>query len=513
MARAAKPTVAIHREFQLERFVIGLLAMTSKSSVSPLVWRAGIPLGVAVIIALSPVPHGLAPHAWSYFAIFAAVIIALITEPIASAAVGLMGVTLIAVLGLPFSAAQKADPSFRLPAEAIKWALAGFSNSVVWLIFGAFVFAMGYEKTGLGRRIALGLVRRLGGNTLGLGYAVTLADLVLAPFTPSNSARSAGTIFPVVRSIPALYGSEPGESARKIGAYLMWTAFAATCVTSSMFVTAVAPNLLALELVKKATGIEITWSQWCVSFLPIGAPLLLVLPWLVYKIYPPEIRASAEVPKWAAQELTRLGPISHRELTMAGLVVVALGLWIFGGNLFDAALVALVAISLMVACRVVSWDDILGHRAAWNTLVWFATMINLADGLNKTGFIAWFGQHAAALLAGHAVIPVLVAIVAFYFLIHYVFAGLTAHTTAVLPVLLAAGAAVPGMPVRTMALLLVFCGGIMGVLTPYATGPAPVYYGCGFITRRDFWRLGLVFGLIFLGALLLIGVPMLGATK
>ena len=67
-----------------------------------------------------------------------------------------------------------------------------------------------------------------------------------------------------------------------------------------------------------------------------------------------------------------------------------------------------------------------------------------------------------------------------------------------------------GMPVRTFALLLSFTLGLMGVLTPYATGPAPVYYGSGFITRRDFWRLGLVFGAIFLGALLLIGVPTLG---
>jgi L-tartrate/succinate antiporter len=474
------------------------------------VWRAALPLGVAALIALSPAPAGLAPNAWHYFAIFSAVILALITEPLPSAAVGLIGVTLIAALGLPFSAAQKIDPAFRLPAEAIKWALAGFANSVVWLIFGAFVFAMGYEKTGLGRRIALALVRWLGGRTLGLGYAIMLADFVLAPFTPSNSARSAGTIFPVVRGIPPLYASLPGESARKIGAYLMWTAFAATCVTSSMFVTAVAPNLLALELVKKATGIEVTWVQWFTSFLPIGALLLLALPWLVYKIYPPEIRTSAEVPQWAAEELARLGAISRRELTMAALVVVALGLWIFGGHVFDAALVALVAVSLMIVCRVVSWDDILRHSAAWNTLVWFATMINLADGLNKTRFITWFGQHAAALLAGHSPLLVLVALVAFFYLVHYIFAGLTAHTTAVLPVMLAAGAAVPGMPVRTLALLLVFSLGIMGVLTPYATGPAPIYYGCGYITRRDFWRLGLIFGLIFLAALLLIGVPTLG---
>ena len=478
----------------------------------PLVWRAGLPLAVAAIIALCPTPAGLAPNAWYYFAIFVAVILALITEPLPSAAVGFIGVTLIAALGLPFTAAQKADPSFPLPAEAIKWAVAGFANSTVWLIFGAFVFAMGYEKTGLGRRIALVLVRRLGGRTLGLGYAIALADVVLAPFTPSNTARSAGTIFPVVRSIPGLFGSAPGESARKIGAYLMWTAFAVTCLTSSMFVTALAPNLLALDLIRKTAGLEITWGQWFTGFLPIGVPLLLMLPWLVYKLYPPGIRTSTEVPRWAAEELARLGRVTPREWIMAALVLLALSLWIFGNRFIDPTLVALVVISLMIVCRVVTWSDILGNAPAWNVLAWFATLVTLADGLNKTGFVGWFGKHTAALLAGYPPVGVMVALVALFFLIHYMFASLTAHATAVLPVILAAGMAVPGLPVRTFATLLAFSLGIMGVLTPYATGPAPVYYGCGFITRRDFWRLGAIFGLIFLAALLLIGVPWLGTT-
>ena len=480
--------------------------------ISPMVWRAGAPLLVGAFIAIVPVPAGLAPAAWYFFAIFAAVIVALVTEPLPGAAVGLLGVTLLAVSGLPFGGAQRAEPGFRLPAEAIKWALAGFANSTVWLIFGAFVFAMGYEKTGLGRRIALLLVRRLGGRTLGLGYAIALSDLVLAPFTPSNTARSAGTIFPVVRNIPALYGSEPGESARKIGAYLMWTAFAVTCVTSSMFVTALAPNGFALDLVRKTTGIEISWGQWFWGFLPVGGLLVLVLPWLIYIIYPPEITASAEVPRWAATELARMGGVTRRELVMAALVLAALSMWILGGAWIDPTLVALAAICLMVGCRVGSWQDILGHHSAWNVLAWFATMVVLADGLNKVGFIGWLGKHAAVLLGGLSPLVVMLALIALFFFIHYMFAGLTAHTTAMLPVVLSAGAAVPGVPVRTFAMLLVFCLGIMGVLTPYATGPAPVYFGCGFLSRRDFWRLGLVFGLIFFSALLLVGVPWLKAT-
>ena len=279
----------------------------------PLFWRAGIPVLAGIALALTPAPSGLAHHAWHYSAVFAAVILALITEPLPAAAVGLIGVTLAATFGLVFTPAQMSDPGFRFPAEALRWALAGFANGTVWLIFAAFVFAMGYEKTGLGRRIALVLVKWLGGRTLGLAYAIALSDLALAPFTPSNTARSAGAIFPVIVSIPGLYGSGPGESARRIGAYLMWVAFAATCVTSSMFVTALAPNLFALELVRKAAGVEITWTGWFIGFLPVGGPLLLLLPWLVYKLYPPDIRTSAEVPRWAAQELAKLGGVTAKE--------------------------------------------------------------------------------------------------------------------------------------------------------------------------------------------------------
>jgi len=464
---------------------------------------------VGVVIALIPPPAGLDPYAWDYFALFVAVIVGLILEPVPAAAVGLIGVTIAAVLGLVFSPEQLADPKFKMPSEAIKWALSGFSNTTVWLIFGAFMFALGYEKTGLGKRIALLLVKLLGKRTLGLGYAVTLADLILAPFTPSNTARSGGTIFPVIRNIPGLYGSEPGETSRKIGSYLMWTALAATCVTSSMFLTALAPNLLAVELVKKTAQIDISWGQWFIGFLPVGILLIATLPFIIYKLYPPEIKAGAEVPAWAGQELGKMGGLSRNELIMGGLVILALALWIFGGAFIDATTVALVVISLMVLTGVVQWNDIIGNKAAWNVLVWFATLVTLAGGLSTVGFISWIAESAANALTGMSAMVVMILLVVLFFLIHYMFASVTAHVTAILPVFLAAGMAVPGLPVPIYALLLCFTLGIMGIITPYATGPSPVYFGSGYISRKHFWILGTVFGAIFLVALLVIGTPWL----
>jgi L-tartrate/succinate antiporter len=466
-------------------------------------WKAVLPLLLGIIIALLPAPQGLNLTAWYFFAIFSAVILGLILEPLPAAAVGFIGVFLVAVLGL-------AGPK---PADNIRWALSGFSNTTVWLIFGAFMFAMGYDKTGLGRRIALILVKKLGRKTLGLGYAITFSDLILAPFTPSNTARSGGTIFPIIRNLPGLYGSSPGETSRKIGAYIMWTAFAATCVTSSMFITSLAPNLLALDLVSKTVKISISWTEWFVGFLPVGIILILILPYLVYKIYPPEIKSSEEIPSWASQELDKLGKFSRKELVMALLAVLALALWIFGGNLIDATTAAGFVISLMIITGTVTWDDILANKQAWNVLVWFATLVALADGLNKVGFVTWFAKSMAALLTGMSPIVVMVVLVVIFFIIHYMFASLTAHTTAILPVMLAVGAAIPGLPIKTFALLLCYSLGIMGVITPYATGPGPVYYGSGYISRKDFWTLGLIFGTIFLTALISIGVPYLLAIK
>ncbi len=466
-------------------------------------WKAVLPLLLAIIIALLPAPNGLNQTAWYFFAIFSAVILGLILEPLPAAAVGFIGVFVVAVLGL-------AGPN---PADNIRWALSGFSNSIVWLIFGAFMFAMGYDKTGLGRRIALILVRALGGKPLGLGYAITFADLILAPFTPSNTARSGGTIFPIVRNLPALYGSAPGETSRKIGAYIMWTALAATCVTSSMFITSLAPNLLAIDLAHKIAKVNITWTEWFVGFLPVGIILILTLPFLIFKIYPPEIKTCEEVPESASQELVKMGKFSRKELVMALLALLALALWIFGGKLIDATTVAGLVISLMIITGTVTWDDILGYKQAWNVLIWFATLVALADGLNKVGFVTWFAKSVAALLTGMSPLVVMVVLVAVFFIIHYMFASLTAHTTAILPVMLAVGAAVPGIPVKIFALLLCYSLGIMGIITPYATGPGPIYYGSGYISTGDFWKLGLIFGMIFLAVLLGIGVPYLLAIK
>jgi L-tartrate/succinate antiporter len=310
-----------------------------------------------------------------------------------------------------------------------------------------------------------------------------------------------------------LYGSTPGPTARRLGGYVMWVAFASTTITSSMFATALAPNLLALDLVAKGTGLRISMGAWALGFAPIGLLLAATLPWLVYKVYPPEVHGGDEVPAWAGTQLAQLGGISRREVAMALLAVLAAGLWMGASRWVDPTVVALLVIALMLLLRLVEWSEIAANQAAWNVLVLFATIVPLAEALNRVGFIGWLASGAGASLVGVRPMIVLAALVGLFFLVHYLFASITAHVTAVLPVVLAAGAAVPGLPLRTFALVLCYSLGLMGVLTPYATGPAPVYFASGFIPRKDFWRLGLVFGLFFLIVLIAIGLPFLTVVQ
>lgn len=425
------------------------------------------------------------------------------------AVVAMVGISIIAILSpwLLFSPEQLAQPGFKFTAKSLSWAVSGFSNSVIWLIFAAFMFGTGYEKTGLGRRIALFLVKKMGHRTLFLGYAVMFSELILAPVTPSNSARGAGIIYPIIRNLPPLYQSQPNDSSsRSIGSYIMWMGIVADCVTSAIFLTAMAPNLLLIGLMKSASHATLSWGDWFLGMLPLSILLVLLVPWLAYVLYPPVLKSGDQVPRWAETELQAMGPLCSREKRMLGLMVGALVLWIFGGDYIDAAMVGYSVVALMLLLRIISWDDIVSNKAAWNVFFWLASLITLATGLNNTGFISWFGKLLAGSLSGYSPTMVMVALIVVFYLLRYFFASATAYTSALAPMMIAAALAMPEIPLPVFCLMVGAAIGLGSILTPYATGPSPIYYGSGYLPTVDYWRLGAIFGLIFLVLLVITGL-------
>lgn len=460
-------------------------------------------LGVG--INLVPAPDGLSCEAWIFFSIFLCVVIGLIVEPFPPAFIGLLGVVTASLfkIGPLVSAGNIASGP-----QIISWSLSGFSNGTVWLIFVAFMFASGFEKTGLGKRISFILVKKLGRRSLGLGYAIAFADLLLAPIMPSNTARSGGTIFPIIRHIPMLYDSSPNKDPRKIGAYITWVALATTCVTSSMFLTALAPNILAIDLIK-TVGIESpSWGEWFFLFLPVGLILVLAIPLITYLIYPPTIRKSRDVPEWAREELRKMGAMNRKELTMILLFFIALLLWIFGDFLqINATIAALSVLSFMIILNILNWNDILTNKSAWNVLVWFGTLVTLSGGLQNVGFLDWLAHHITDIISIFSPHVILLLMLLAFYLIHYFFASITAHVTALLVLFIATAKGIPGMDIQLLTYLLLYSIGLMGIITPYGTGPSPIWYGLGYVSATRFWSLGAIFGMLFLLLLLFVGTP------
>lgn len=433
-----------------------------------------IPIMVGVIIAVLPVPAGLSTKAWYLLAIFLSTIIGFIMQPLPIGAIALISITITQL-------ANVLKPS---------QALAGFGNSSIWLIVAAFLFAKSFIKTGLGRRIAFWLITKMGTSTLKLAYTIILSDLIISPATPSNAARAGGILFPIVRGLASAFDSEPNKKPRRVGAFLIQAEYQGNTVTSAMFMTAMAGNPLAILLASQALGINMTWGTWALAAIVPGLIALAVIPYYLYKVYPPELKKTPEAQALAQQELAEMGPISYAEKAVAFIFVGALLLW-STSNLtgLNATVVALLGVSSMLVTKILSWQDVLDEKGAWDTLVWMGTLVGLAGQLAKSGVIDWMSGHISSALVGVSWLATLVILLLIYFYIHYGFASLTAHITALYSTFITIAVAA-GAPAYLAVLVFAFASNLCMSLTHYAAAPAPIYFGAGYVPQSTWWKLG-----------------------
>jgi DASS family divalent anion:Na+ symporter len=443
-------------------------------------WTLVVLSGLAVFFL--PAPAGITPAAWRLLAIFVATVLGLILRPMPGGAVVLLGITAIALTGT-------------LPIES---ALAGYADPIVWLVLAAFLISRGMIKTGLGRRIAFLFIRILGRRSLGLAYALVSTDAVMGTVIPSNAARAGGIVFPVARSLAEAYDSRPGPTAGRLGAFLMPLVYQCDVVVSAMFLTGQASNVLIAKFAGQVTGIELTYGRWALGAIVPGLLSLLLVPLVLYRLSPPEVRRTPEAAELAAAELERMGPTSGPERLMLLVFALAALLWMTSAlHHVSYATVALVGIGVLLLTGVLSWDDVIGERAAWDVFLWYGGLVRMAGALGETGITKRFAEAAGVLTAGWHWWAALAALLLVFFFAHYAFASITAHATAMyipfLIVLMAAGA-----PPMLAVLSLAYFANLSACLTHYGTTPGPIYFGAGYVGQRAWWRLGLILAVLHL---------------
>lgn len=394
-------------------------------------------------------------------------------------------------------------------------ALSGFSNSLIWLIVVSIIIARGVIKTGLGERLAYYFISIFGKRTLGIAYSIVASETILAPVTPSNTARAGAIINPIVQAISRSFKSSPEDNTQsKIGTYLSLVNYQANPISSAMFITATAPNPLVVDLVAQATNMEIslTWTQWALGMFLPGICAMFIMPLVIYFLSPPEIRQTPNASKFAKERLAELGAMKRAEKIMLGVFLLLLALWagalgLFFGISLNATTVALLGLSLVLVSGVLSFDDVLKEKTAWNTLVWFSALVMMATMLGKLGVTQFLAEALGGLASsmGLGEISVMIFLSLAFLYAHYFFASTTAHISAMFFVFYSAGLAL-GAPPLLYAFIMITSSNIMMALTHYATGTAPVIFGTNYVTLKRWWGVGFVISVVDMLVMISVGL-------
>ena len=452
-------------------------------------WRWAAVLAPGLLLYLLPLP-GLSLVQRHLLAIFVATIVALVAQPLPMGASVVVSMTLLALTGT------------LTPAKV----LSGFSNITVWLIFLAFLFGRAFTVTGLGQRIGYLFVRRFARSPLSLGYSLAAADLVLAPFIPSDTARGGSVIFPVARSVAGALGSEPGPTANRAGKYLILVSFHTCYVASAMFLTSMAANPLIAEFAMKVGHIDLTWMRWFAGSSVPGFLTLAIVPWLLCRIVKPELQDMGPAREHAHVELRKMGPLRREEKWLIAIMLGVMAGWVTSGwHGVSNTFVAFAGLAAILLTGALSWDDLLAERRAWDALIWFAPLLMMSDALNETGVIKILSAKLFSTMTGWPWLLALLALAASYYYLHYSFASMTAQTTALYSSFLAAALAA-GIPPLLAALPLAYFCSLNAAITHYGTGSAPVFFGAGYVRQGEWWRIGFLLSLTDLAIWLGVGL-------
>ena len=445
----------------------------------------------AFVAHVLPSPEGVSGADWRRVGVFFATVGGLMLQPMPGSQVVLVGIVGMLVAG-------------GLPIDR---ALSGYSASSVWMVLMAMLMSRALRDSGLARRIALWFIRAIGRTSLGLGYALHLTDLTLATGVPSITARSASIVFPIARSISGLYKSHPGPSSAILGTFLMTCLYQGSVISSAMFFYSSAANLLLGELAAQYAGVTITWASWFMAGVVPGAVSSLVVPYLVYRLTAPGLTRTPAAAEFAAKRLAELGPIRGREAIVGAVFIGLIVFWVASSYVvwLSPTLVAFLGITALFLTQALSWDSALDERSAWDVFIWYGGLLMMGGVLNDTGVTRLFAEWFGSWFVGASWVTVFLVTLIIYFYAHYFFASTTVHALALYPPFLALLVGV-GAPAPVVVYSLVFINNLTAGLTHYGTTTSPVIFIEGYVSLKEWWRVGFYASVVNLAIWLSLGM-------
>lgn len=375
-----------------------------------------------------------------------------------------------------------------------------YGSPLILLLLGGFLLSRGMESTGAHRRIALGVVRLVGGGSprrVVMGFMV--AGSLLSMWI-SNTAT-------VLMLVPVALAILESSSDRRRLAVPLLLGLAWACSIGGLGTPiGTPPNLVFMQVYQEFTGETVGFARW----MSIGIPVVLIMIpltalWLTRDL-PHDIKIQVpEVGEWRSAE--------KRVLTLFGLTALAwmtrsepFGGWrdLLGLNTANDASVAFIAVIALFVLRdkdrkpLITWQQ--AADIPWGVLLLFAGGICLAKAFVTSGLSTIAGESLVALTILPIYWMMLIICLAVTFMTEAT--SNTATTALLMPILASAAIAAGIDPLLLMvpAALSASCA----FMLPVATAPNAVVFGTGEVKIGQMVREGFVLNV--LGAFLISGL-------
>jgi solute carrier family 13 (sodium-dependent dicarboxylate transporter), member 2/3/5 len=464
----------------------------------------GLVLGVAafVTLLLAPAPEGLSPEGWRTAAVAALIAIWWVTEAIPLSATALLPLALFPVLDV-MPIRQTAYP---------------YANPLIFLMLGGFIIALGMQRWGLHRRIALNLVALVGAkpaNVVG-GFMLAAALVSMWVFNTTTTVMMVPIALSVIEFVSHGAGDDPERQAmsRRFATVLMISIAYAATIGGMGTLIGTAPNAVLAGFLDETYGIEVSFVEWMLVGVPSMA-IMLPLTWLVLTriAFPLRMEAVPGQAEMISDQLAALGPMSRGERTVAAIVAVTAFLWVFrppiervtGIGLNDASIAILGALAMFVIPvepkkGIFALSGEWAAKLPWGVVVLFGGGLSLAAGIRGSGLADWIGGEAGGLASLPTVLVVLSVVVLMILLTELT--SNTATTSTFLPIVAAIAIGIGESP-----LLLVFptvLAASCAFMMPVATPPNAVVFASGYIRIGQLIRGGILVNLVGLCVTMLI---------